>query len=291
MGTLQNRIAVITGGSRGFGLSVAEAFVRESACVAVASRSSDSIRQATDHILKLGGEAIGFTCDVGDPDHVSALADKTIQHFGRFDIWINNAGISAPYGPTADNTIEAFRKVVDTNILGVYYGSITAVRHYLSQNASDRPFQGKLINILGRGANRRVPMQNAYAASKAWNRNFTLAMAEEYKKEKFGIYAYNPGLMYTDMMEEVDVIEGYEHKVRPLQLVMRLWAKPTHVPAKKMVWLASSATDGRTGLDMKELGTANMIKGLIREGLRRATRRSPSEWDFEVNSIPPAVEK
>lgn len=290
MGALQDRIAVITGGSRGFGLSVAEAFVKEGACVAIASRSPESVHQALDHIDALGGEAIGSTCDVSEEDQVKDLADKTIQRFGRFDIWINNAGVSAPYGPTADIKIEEFQKVVNTNIMGVYYGSITALRHFSSQNRSNRSSQGKLINILGRGADKRVPMQNAYAASKAWNRSFTLALAEEYKKGNFGIYAYNPGLMYTDLMEKVDVIEGYEKDVKPLQLVMRLWANPAHVPAQKVVWLASSATDGRTGLAINELGLANIIKGLIKEGLRRATRKPAPDWDFEVNPIPSAIE-
>lgn len=290
MGVLQDKIAVITGGSRGFGLSIAESFVKEGACVIIASRSQDSVREALDRINLLGGEAVGSPCDVGERDQVNNLVDKTIRRFGRFDIWINNAGLSAPYGRTADISMDAFQQVVKTNILGVYFGSTAAIRHYLSRSESGNSGYGKLINILGRGANQRVPMQNAYAASKAWNRNFTLALAEEYKREDIGVFAYNPGLMYTDLMKNVDVIEGYEEDIKPLRFVMRLWANPTEVPAQKVVWLASDATNGRTGLNLKELGTINMFKGLINEGLRRLTGGSGPEWEFEINSIPPVTE-
>jgi glucose 1-dehydrogenase len=291
MRILDGKIAVVTGGTRGFGLAIAKAFAQEGACVVVASRSDEAINHALAQIVSNGNEAKGLTCDVGELDQVKALANFTIQHYGRFDLWVNNAGISAPYGPTGDIPIKEFQKVLQTNISGTYFGSWIALHHFLNTDNSKRPFPGKLINVLGRGANQPVPMQNAYASSKTWIRNFTLALAKEYQERKLGIYAYNPGLMYTDLMSEVEVINGYEEKIKPLRTVMRLWANPPELPAQKMVWLASSATDDRTGLELKELSLGQTIKGILQEGLRQITRQSAPNWEIEIDSIPPANEQ
>lgn len=291
MSELEGKVAVVTGGTRGFGLAVAKAFVQAGACVVIASRSRDAIDEALGQIVQNEGEAKGHPCDVGVFDQVNALAEFTIHQYGRFDIWVNNAGISAPYGPTGDVSIEEFQKVLRTNIYGTYFGSWIAIHHFLnSENSLDR-FPGKLINILGRGANQPVPMQNAYASSKTWIRNFTLALAKEYPESKFGIYAYNPGLMYTDLMSNVEVVKGYENKIKPLRAVMRLWANPPEIPAQKMVWLASSATDNRTGLELKELNLGRTLMGIFKEGIRWMTRQPPPNWEIEIDSIPPAKEK
>lgn len=71
-----------------------------------------------------------------------------------------------------------------------------------------------------------------------------------------GVYAFNPGLMLTEMLSDTQAIAGYEARMAPLRTVMRLWGNPPEVPARKLVWLASAATDGRTGLNVQQLGTA-----------------------------------
>jgi NAD(P)-dependent dehydrogenase (short-subunit alcohol dehydrogenase family) len=213
---------------------------------------------------------------------VEKLAEHAIETFNRLDIWMNNAGISAPYGPTAHIDPETFIRVLRTDIFGVFYGSRIAMDHFLQKGA------GKLINILGRGDRQPVPNQNAYASSKAWVRNFTLALAKEYKETGIGVFAYNPGLMYTDLLQKNIVIEGYETRLRPLATVMRLWAKPPETPAEKAVWLASAATDGRTGLVVRELNGIALLSGVLGEGLRRLTGRPAPEMEMETETVPPA---
>ncbi|MEJ2599025.1 MAG: SDR family NAD(P)-dependent oxidoreductase [Anaerolineales bacterium] len=279
---LAGKTAVITGGTRGFGLEIARAYSRAGAKVVVASRTQASVDQTVETLLTNGAQASGLACDVGDGEQVEALANFALQTYGSFDIWVNNAGISAPYGPTVHIEPEAFIGVLKTNIFGVYYGSIYAMRHFLPRRA------GKLINVLGRGDRGSVPMQNAYASSKTWVRTFTSALAKEYKESGVGIFAYNPGLMRTDLMEKVDAVAGYEERLSPLNMVMELWANPPEVPAQRIVWLASSATDGRSGLEVKELDWMHMLSGIVRLGIRRLLGRNESEYHLQVHSIPPS---
>ena len=107
-----------------------------------------------------------------------------------------------------DFTPDDFNKVVQTNILGVYNGSRTAMQHFIAQRS------GKLINILGHGYNRPVAWQNAYGASKAWIRSFTLALAQETKDSGVGVFAFNPGLVLTELLTDVDVIAGSEERLK-----------------------------------------------------------------------------
>lgn len=280
---LEDKVAVITGGTRGLGLAIAKAYAQAGASVVIASRSQESIDRALGILHEQGAQASGLTCNVGEREQVQSLAEHATSTFGHFDIWVNNAGTAGPYGPTVHIHPDEFVSVIKTNILGVYFGSIYAMRHFLPNS------RGKLINILGRGDQKPVAMQNAYTASKAWVRSFTLALAEEYKNSAVEIFAYNPGLMETDLMEKIQAVEGYEQRLKPLGTVMRMWANPPEVPAQKAVWLASSETDGRTGLVINELNMLRLLSGLVQEGIRRLTGQPAPESRFEVESVPPEI--
>jgi glucose 1-dehydrogenase len=282
MNSLVNKVAVITGGTRGLGLAIARAYAREGAAVALASRSAEAVERAVARLRGEGAQASGWTCDVGDLVQVEALAAHTLDTFGHFDIWVNNAGMSAPYGPTVHIPPASFVATLQTNIFGVYYGSLAAMRHFLPKHS------GKLINMLGQGDRQPVPLQNAYAASKVWVRNFTLALAREYQDSGVGVFAFNPGLMPTALLTRVEAVEGYEARLKPLEAVLRLWANPPEVPAGKAVWLAGTATDGRTGLEVKVITPAHLVSGILREGLRRMLRRPAPAIEIDVHSVPPA---
>lgn len=283
MGSLENKVAVITGSTRGLGLAIAQAYAREGASVVAASRSAESVQKVVDSLQSQGARASGIACDVGELSQVEALAAHALDAFGQFDIWVNNAGISAPYGPTIHVQPEAFVRTVQTNVLGTYHGSIVAMQHFLPKGA------GKLINILGRGSREPSPMQNAYAASKAWIRNFTLTLAREYKNSGVGIFAFNPGMMRTELLTRVEVVAGYEASLNPLATIIRMWATPPQAPARKAVWLASAATDGRTGLEVREMTAIRLSGGLLAEGLRRLAGKKPDETRPTLIPVPPAI--
>jgi len=281
MKILENKVAVITGGTRGLGLSIAQAYAAEGAAVVIAGRSQSTIDNALTRLQASGARAAGLACDVGDLKQVEALGTFAFDTFGGIDIWVNNAGLSAPYGPTAAIPSPAFMRVVNTNIIGVYNGSITALRYMLPQHS------GKLINLLGRSNQKGVKFQTAYSSSKIWVRNFTLSLAQEYKDQGLDILAFNPGLVDTDMLRHVEAVQGYEQRVKPLETVIRLWGNKPELPAQKALWLASSATDGKTGLVLSVITPQTMLAGFFREAIRRVLRRPAPDTSLDIHTIAP----
>jgi short-subunit dehydrogenase len=134
---------------------------------------------------------------------------------------------------------------------------------------------GKLINVLGRGYNEPVPLQNAYASSKAWVYSFTRALAKETRETGVSVFALAPGMMTTDLLTEVEVIDGYQDRLKVMGTIIRMWAKTPEDAALKAVWLASAATDGQTGKVVKLMGLGAMLGGALHEGLRRLARQAP----------------
>jgi glucose 1-dehydrogenase len=282
-GVLQNKVAVITGGSRGLGFAIAEAYAREGARVVIASRTQNAVDKAVSKLQEKGALVEGIACDVSDLRQVEALAEFAVQKFGGLDIWINNAGLSAPYGPTAHIPSADFHSVIDTNITGTYNGSVTAMRHFARQKS------GKLINLLGRGDTGAVPLQNAYSSSKVWVRNFTQALAKEYPNNGIDVFGFNPGLVRTDMLSNIEAVSGYEKKLNPLRYVTMLWGNNADVPAEKAVWLASSATDGKNGLQVSVLTNYFKISRLFQQAFRWLTRRPSELMDLNITTIEPEI--
>ena len=282
MPQLNQKVAVVTGSTRGLGLAIAQAYARAGASVVVSSRSPDAVARTVDSLRAEGYTAVGQACDVGDIEQVRAVAQRAVDSFGRIDIWVNNAGLTAPYGPTTGIPVETFHQVVQTNILGVYHGSVVALGHMLPRQS------GKLINLVGAGARRPVPFQSAYGSSKAWVRNFSLALATEYKASGVGVYVFSPGLVTTEMLSDVKVVPGFETRVRALETVVGLWGNPPEVPAQKAVWIASAATDGRTGVEINVLTRWKQITGLVKAAARRVTGQPTVPFDLHVTPIQPS---
>ena len=170
---------------------------------------------------------------------------------------------------------------VQTNIIGVYHGSRTALHYFNNQNS------GKLINILGLGDSWAAPWQNTYAASKAWMRSYTKALAAENKGSGVSIIAFNPGMTRTSLLTEVDVIEGSEERLKVFPLIVRMWSNPPEVPAEKIAWLASAATDGRTGLYVSLVRPGFVLRGLWKELMRSITGNHAGDVVIHTNTVTP----
>ena len=284
MGILQDKVIVITGSSRGLGWAIAQAAAAAGAKIVLSSRTAAAVEAAVSDLQAASYAASGIACDVSDLAQVESLAEHAISVFGRFDVWINNAGYAPPFGPTAHIAPSFFMRAVQSNIIGTYNGSLVALRAFLPAG------RGKLINILGRGADGRpAPLQNGYAATKAWERSFTASLAQEYRETGVGIYAINPGMMTTDLLTDLIAVSGYEKRLNAMPTIMRMWATPPEAPARKIIWMASSATDGKTGLVLNAMGPRKMLGGAVREGLRRLLRRPAPPLEFKVAVIPAAL--
>lgn len=281
MGTLDGKVAVITGSTRGIGLAIAEAYTRAGAQLVVSSRSQAAVEETVNHLREAGGKAVGLACDVSQQEQVMALANFAVQNFGKVDIWFNNAGLETAYGPTMSYSAEDFTRVVQTNIMGVYNGSRAALQLFVPQHS------GKLINMVGKGYKGPTPYQNAYAASKAWVFSFTKALAQEYGDSGIGIFNFSPGLVITDMLTRFDVIEGHEHRLKSFPAVVRVLGRTPDYPARKAVWAASSATDGKTGLLINSFSYRVIFEGVMRELARLVTRRPAETPEIHMRSVPP----
>ncbi|MEI8255931.1 MAG: SDR family oxidoreductase [Deltaproteobacteria bacterium] len=279
MGRLEQKVVVVTGSTRGLGRAIAETFVREGARVVLVGRSESDAREAAAQLDPAGESTLGAGCDVSDLAQVRALASRAIERFGRIDVWINNAGLSAPYGPTAEIPAERFGRVLLTNVVGTFYGSHVALQHFVPAR------RGKLVNILGRGDTGVVPFQLAYSSSKWWLKAFTVGLAREHRDSGVGIFGYNPGLMSTDFLRHLEAIQGWEAKLEPLKTVARMWANPPTVPAEELVELVGAATDGRTGLVKNQLHAGQLVAGALREGLRRLSGRTGPDFPFDVKTV------
>jgi glucose 1-dehydrogenase len=285
MNKLRGKVAVVTGASRGLGKAIAMLFAQEGAKVVLAARSQKDIEQNAAELNADGHAAVTFACDVSDPQQVEALARFVINTYGRFDVWVNNAGVAGPYGATFDLSPEQFLSVLRTNMFGVYHGSRMALRHFLPRKS------GKLINILGAGSKKPAPNQNAYGSTKAWIRVFTLALAAETKGSGVGVFALQPGLMDTDLLTELVTFKEHEKRLRDfMPFLIRAAGKKPEVAARKALWLASSATDGKTGLDVSVGSTIGFTLGFLREGLRRLLRLPVRTVVMNVKVIPSAFE-
>jgi len=278
MGILDGKVAVVTGATRGFGQAVARSLLQEGCRVIISSRNAENVASSLEE-LDAPGQVVGCKCDVSDLEQVRALKNLALSSFGQMDIWVNNAGIAGPYGPTMGVAPDTFMSVLNTNIVGVYNGSFIAIEYFLTINS------GKLINILGQGYKGPVAYQNAYSSTKYWVRSFTQCLAEENKDSKVGIFAFHPGMMLTDLLTNVDVVSGYEDKLNAFPTIVRMWAKPPEIPARKVAWLTSSATDGQTGKLVSTMSTGDMLSGAIREGWHRVIGKK-GESDLKIHSVP-----
>ena len=172
---LEDQVVVITGASSGIGLVTARMAAKHGARLVLNSRNEDALRQITEEINATGGDAIHVTGDVGSFEQVQTIGDEAVRHFGGFDTWVNNAGVSI-YGHVLDQSLGDQRRLFDTNYWGVVHGSMVACAHL-------RLLGGALINIGSVLSDRAIPIQGTYCASKHAVKGYTDALRMELEEE------------------------------------------------------------------------------------------------------------
>jgi len=192
---LPEQVVVITGASSGIGLVTARHAARRGAKVVLAARNEEALRTLAAELEAAGGEALAVRCDVGDSDDVAHLAAAAVERFGRFDTWVNNAGVSI-FGRLVDVSLEDMHKVMDTVYWGVVHGSLEAVRHYAGRSADDA---GALVTVGSFFGDRAVPIQSAYMAAKHAVHGFTegLRMETESDRTPVSVTLVHPGRIDT----------------------------------------------------------------------------------------------
>lgn len=206
---LAEQVIVITGASSGVGLVTARMAAERGACVVLSARNTKDLSIAVDHIVRAGGRATFFACDVSDPEQVAALAAHAIAHFGRIDTWVNNAAV-ALYGRLTRLPLRDMRRQFDVIYWGHVHGSLTALP-YLSRQG------GALINVASALADRAIPLQGNYCAAKHAIKAFTdcLRMELEADGVPVSLTLVKPGSIDTPLFQKARTYMGVEPQPVP----------------------------------------------------------------------------
>ena len=190
---LTDRVAIVTGGTRGIGFAIAEGFVAAGAKVVVASRKPEACASAAARLAEGGGDVLGVPCHLGDLDAVDNLVTRTVEHFGGLDVVVNNAA-NALAQPLGSFTDEAWAKSFDVNLRGPVFLLQAALPHLrTSEHAA-------VLNVVSAGAYLFSNHVAMYAAGKAALVSFTKSMAAEFAPYGIRVNALAPGAVDTDMV-------------------------------------------------------------------------------------------
>jgi NAD(P)-dependent dehydrogenase (short-subunit alcohol dehydrogenase family) len=187
---LKNKIAIVTGGTKGIGRAIAEALLREGASVCIAARFTEGIKPP--QINGAGsGHAFLFPCDVRDHDQVRALIAYTVKTLGGLDILINNAGLGI-FATVEETSPEDFRAVLETNLFGVFYCCHEAIPQMKQRGG------GYIINISSLAGANPHPRMAAYNASKFGLNGFSEALMQEVRHDNIKVSYIMPGSVNTE---------------------------------------------------------------------------------------------
>jgi len=200
--SLKGKVAIITGGSRGLGLMMAEGFAEAGANLVLCSRKIDQCEEAAKSIRVIGGECDALCCDIGEQDEVKAVVAHTMKKFGRIDVMVNNAGISWG-GDLQDTPVKKWDQLYNTNVRGNYFFTTEVVPHMITAGG------GNIINIVSIGGVRatdpKVVTFPAYASTKGAIIALTRHLAKNWAKDNIRVNAIAPGIFPTEISKTLMV--------------------------------------------------------------------------------------
>ena len=244
--SLQENVALVTGGSRGIGRGICLELARQGAAVAVNYAGNEAAALETvEQCRALGVEAEAYCADVSDPEACAALVKAVKERFGRLDILVNNAGVSEST-PFMEYTEETFDKVMDLNVKGVFNTTRAAAECMVARGTGVILSTSSMVSISGQ------PSGFAYPASKFAVNGLTVSLARELGPKGIRVNAVAPGITETDMMKAVpkEVIEPMIARI-PL----RRLGQPEDI-ANAFAFLASDEASYITGVVLSVDGMA-----------------------------------
>jgi len=197
MSETQNRVALITGASRGIGYAIANRLAADGFSLAICGTRDETIRQAADKLVAAHGvEVLPAAVNVADREAIQGFVGEVVKHFGRLDVLVNNAGI------TRDNLsmrmkAEEWKDVLDTNLSSVFHASQAAIRPMMKGRF------GRIINVSSVVASMGNPGQLNYCASKGGVDAMTRSLAREIGSRGITVNAVAPGFIATDMTADL----------------------------------------------------------------------------------------
>ena len=190
---MDGRIAFITGGGRGIGRAIAQAYAAEGARLALLSRTAAELEETALLVKKrFGAEPFTVVADVSNREQLEQAVAQVLGHYGAIDVLVNNAGNSGPVGRVWDNDPDEWARTIAVHLMGVFYGCHLILPSMLKQN------RGRIVNMSGVGG----PNTSAYDAAKTGIVNLTENLSLELKDTPITVNAISPGSIHTRMWEE-----------------------------------------------------------------------------------------
>lgn len=238
MPAMNDRVALITGGSRGIGRATALLMAEAGCDVAINYRiESGGAAQVTSAVEGLGRRALAVRADVSDSEQVDAMIHHVMEEFGKLDILVNNAGIWER-NPTDTMTEESLKRTIDVNLLGTFYTIMSSVPRMKKHGG------GSIINVSSTAGQRGEPFYSPYAASKGAIISLTKSLSVELASSNIRVNCVAPGWIETDMSRDA-LMSGEGDKIR-MQIPLRRVGTPEEV-ATSIVFLASDDASFITG--------------------------------------------
>lgn len=236
---LTGKVALITGGSRGIGLAIAEAYVAAGAKVVIVGRKQETLDEAVRSLQHNGGDAIGIAAHTGDSAAVTALVERVADHFGGIDILVNNAATNPHFGPFLTAEDSHWDKILDVNVKGYFRVARACVPTMRERGG------GKIINMASVAGLEPQPMMGVYCVSKAAVLMMTEVLAAEVAADNIQVNAIAPGFVKTKFSQVLWSTPAIHDKLVNAVPQKRM-AEPAEL-AGIAVYLASAASSFTTG--------------------------------------------
>jgi 2-dehydro-3-deoxy-L-rhamnonate dehydrogenase (NAD+) len=190
----EGRRAVVTGGASGIGLAVCRRLIAEGASIAIWDVNPESVAAAQSD---LGDKATGFQVDIAEPGAVESIGAQTAAALGGIDILVASAGITGPNTSTWEYPIDAWRKVIDINLNGLFYSNRAVVPAMLSGG------YGRIVNVASVAGKEGNPNASAYSASKAGVIGLTKSLGKELAKNNITVNCVTPAAVHTAIFDQM----------------------------------------------------------------------------------------
>lgn len=239
------KVAMVTGAGQGIGKAIAERLAKAGFAVSVTDLNSDNAQQVAKEIQDAGGDALAVTVNVADRDQMFSAVKQTADHFGSFDVLVNNAGLS-PVTRIKNVTPEMFDKVMHVNVAGDMWGIQAALERFEKKPRHDKEIIGKIINATSQAGVRGNKNELLYSSTKFAVRGLTQVAARDLAKQGITVNAYAPGIVNTPMMRKIADDQGLKMSDYESLIALNKLSDPGDV-AKVVEFLASDKFDYITG--------------------------------------------